>query len=171
MRYPLEIKHDTATYQGHLVSVTGRRKVPGGVAVDIAKHPMEKNWPWKVKQFTTAESNIVYPKERKDRLPRIKAKIEEDPEASWLCQIGTFLEDEEGVLPQCIWEFHIHLRGDAMQGGLVIFKKFPGSPLKPDAIHLVAEVFVRLLNGDLVRLTKNNPLFLSQWMRIRDDLC
>lgn len=44
-----------AYYFGRKVSVVGRRVVAGGVAVDVKRHPDEREWPWIIDRFTTAE--------------------------------------------------------------------------------------------------------------------
>lgn len=49
-----------ARYSGHLVLVTTRRAVTGGVACDVTRHPDATVWPWTVESFTTNEALLEY---------------------------------------------------------------------------------------------------------------
>ena len=55
-----------AYYNGKKVIVTCSRRVPGGIACDVKKHPDNDSWPYMLSSWTTCSTNLTSDREGKD---------------------------------------------------------------------------------------------------------
>lgn len=87
----------------------------------------------------------------------------------WLDKVGEAWE-KEGIDAGCIFEFSLRLNEKAIAGGLIRSSAAPGNvPL----LHEVEKVAVRLIGSsidDVTILGGGNPLFVSRWLEIQQQL-
>jgi hypothetical protein len=94
------------------------------------------------------------------------------PEVFWIDTVGDQLE-AEGVDPGTLWESGLQLN-EGLDFGLVLVTNIgPGCrPTGPDHISRVLWRRLDSLKGWVVEeVSPRNPLFLSHWVQIWEEMC